>query len=61
MVMEEIKKENPECQFVVLSAYRDFELFDAQGEKLARATSRWVMIDIVKRRPLRLRKELIEK
>ena len=25
MVMEEIKKENPECQFVVLSAYRDFE------------------------------------
>ena len=23
--MEEIKKENPECQFVVLSAYRDFE------------------------------------
>ena len=61
MVMEEIKKENPECQFVVLSAYRDFELFDTQGEKLARATSRWVLIDIVKRRPLRLTQELIEK
>ena len=61
MVMEEIKKENPECQFVVLSAYRDFELFDTQGEKLARATSRWVLIDIVKRRPQWLTQELIEK
>ena len=26
MVMEEIKKENPECQFVVLSAYRDLNM-----------------------------------
>ena len=45
----------------IACAYRDFELFDTQGEKLARATSRWVLIDIVKRRPLRLTQELIEK
>lgn len=37
MVMEEIKKENPECQFVVLSAYRDFENYYSNMRNLKAA------------------------
>lgn len=58
-----MKSRHTHGQEITISPVRTgiFELFDTQGEKLARATSRWVLIDIVKRRPLRLTQELIEK
>lgn len=45
----------------IACAYRDYELFNEQGEKVVRATSRWVLMDIVKRRPIRLTDELTER
>jgi acyl-ACP thioesterase len=33
---------------------REFELFDRQGEIVARATSSWAVLDVVSRRPIRL-------
>lgn len=47
------RKHNAVC------AYRDFELFDEQGEKVAVGTSRWVLMDIENRKPLRLKEEII--
>jgi len=37
-----------------LASYREFELFDAAGEIVARATTAWVVLDLVRRRPVRL-------
>lgn len=37
-----------------LYAQRDFVVTDAQGEIVARATSQWFVMDVVRRRPLRL-------
>lgn len=47
------RKHNAVC------AYRDFELFNEQGERVAAGTSRWVLIDIIDRKPLRLKEEVI--
>lgn len=47
------RKHNTAC------AYRDFELFNEQGEKMAIGTSRWVLIDIENRKPVRLKEEII--
>lgn len=47
------RKHNAVC------AYRDFELFNEQGEKVAIGTSRWVLMDIENRKPLRLKEEII--
>lgn len=39
-------------------AYRDFELTDESGELVAVGTSRWVLMDLTLRRPVRLAGEL---
>jgi acyl-CoA thioesterase FadM len=37
-----------------LSSYREFEVLDQSGEIVARATTAWVVLDLVRRRPVRL-------
>lgn len=37
--------------------YRDFEVYNKEKELIARGTSKWVMIDIEKRRPIRINEE----
>jgi acyl-ACP thioesterase len=37
-----------------LASYREFELMDEQGAIVARATTSWVVIDMARRRPVRL-------
>ena len=37
-----------------LSSYREFEVLDQAGEIVARATTAWVVLDLVRRRPVRL-------
>jgi len=37
-----------------LSSYREFEVLDRAGEIVARATTAWVVLDLVRRRPVRL-------
>lgn len=38
-----------------IMAYRDFEILNGDREIIGRGTSAWLMIDIVKRRPIRLK------
>lgn len=47
----------PSCQDA-LRATRDFEIRGADDRLLVRATSQWVLIDMVRRRPLRLDENL---
>ncbi len=47
----------PSCQDAV-RATRDFEIRGADGRLLVRATSQWVLIDMARRRPLRLDENL---
>lgn len=47
----------PACQDAV-RATRDFEIRGADGRLLVRATSQWVLIDMARRRPLRLDENL---
>ena len=47
----------PSCQDA-LRATRDFEIRGSDGRLLVRATSQWVLIDIARRRPLRLDENL---
>ena len=42
-----------------LYAYRDYELYDADGQRIGCATSQWIIIDINRRRPQRLPANLI--
>ena len=37
--------------------YRDFEVYSEENELLAKGSSKWVMIDIEKRRPIRINEE----
>jgi acyl-ACP thioesterase len=37
-----------------LSSYREFEVLDQEGAIVARATTAWVLLDMVRRRPVRL-------
>jgi len=37
-----------------LSSYREFEVLDPAGEIIARATTAWVVLDMVRRRPVRI-------
>ena len=37
-----------------LYAYRDFQIMDREGNIIAIATSRWIFVDIDRRRPVRL-------
>ncbi|SCH00590.1 MULTISPECIES: acyl-[acyl-carrier-protein] thioesterase [unclassified Romboutsia] len=43
-----------------LYAYRDFQIMDKEGNVIAIATSRWIFVDIDRRRPVRLTPELID-
>ncbi|MBQ9013214.1 MAG: oleoyl-ACP hydrolase [Bacilli bacterium] len=43
-----------------LYAYRDFELKDKDGTILAIGTSRWILVDIDRRRPVRLTQDIID-
>lgn len=43
-----------------LYAYRDFQIIDKEGNVIAIATSRWIFVDIDRRRPVRLTSELID-
>ena len=47
----------PSCQDS-LRATRDFEIRGADGRLMVRATSQWVLIDLTRRRPLRLDENL---
>lgn len=47
------RKHNTAC------AYRDFEILSSDGDVLSAATSRWVLIELEKRRPQRLTEEII--
>ena len=42
-------------------SYRDFEIYDDNNELCAIATSKWLLIDIVKNRPIKIEEELIQK
>ena len=44
-----------------LYALRDFELYNEAGELLAIGTSRWIIMNLEKRRPIRLEGEVLEK
>jgi len=44
-----------------LLAFRDFEIFDEKGERIAIGSSRWIYMDLVKRRPLRIMPDFVEK
>jgi len=37
-----------------LSSYREFEVIDQAGEIVARATTAWVVLDLIRRRPVRI-------
>lgn len=41
-----------------LSAYRDFKLEDEEGNTIAIATSKWVFVDIQKRKPTRITEDI---
>lgn len=51
---EEVLVETWPCALTERTADRDFLLFGASGEVLARATSAWMMLDLARRRPVRL-------
>lgn len=40
-------------------AFRDYELFDEQGKIIAAGTSRWVLMDMKTRKPLRLTDDIV--
>ena len=42
-------------------SYRDFEIYDDNNELCAIATSKWLLIDIGKNRPIKIEEELIQK
>ncbi|MCD6200857.1 MAG: hypothetical protein J7K46_03515 [Bacteroidales bacterium] len=44
-----------------LLAWRDFLVFDEVGNPIAKATSAWLLIDVKKRRPLRMEPGMFEK
>ena len=41
-----------------LSAYRDFEVFGEDGKSIMRASSKWVLIDLLKKRPLSVEEKM---
>lgn len=51
---EEVLVETWPCARTERTADRDYLLFSASGELLARAASAWMMIDLARRRPVRL-------
>ena len=44
-----------------LTAYRDFKITDNEGNIIAIATSRWLLMDILRRRPCRLTEDITKR
>ena len=55
---DEVKVETWSRGIEKLFAYRDFQLKDTLGNILAIGTSRWILVDLEKRRPMRLTAEM---
>ena len=58
---EEIKAVTWSRKADKLFAYRDFRLYDKNDEIVAIGTSRWIYMDLEKRRPMRIMPEFVEK
>lgn len=43
-----------------LRAYRDYQLFDSDGQIIANAVSQWMVLDLNTRRPVRMPREILE-
>lgn len=57
---EEIKAETWSRKIERLCAYRDFQLKDKDGNVIVIGTSRWLFIDTVRRRPIRLTEDITD-
>ena len=57
---EEIKAETWSRKIERLCAYRDFQFKDKDGNVIVIGTSRWIFIDTVKRRPIRLTNDITD-
>lgn len=58
---ERVRVETWPSEYSRLFAWREFRVSDAAGESLALGTSRWVIIDVATRRPVRLPPFVIER
>ncbi|MEX0823064.1 MAG: acyl-ACP thioesterase domain-containing protein [Balneolaceae bacterium] len=43
-----------------LRAYRDYQLFNSEGQIIAKAVSQWMVLDLKTRRPVRMPREIVE-
>lgn len=57
---EEIKAETWSRKIERLCAYRDFQLKDKHGNVIVIGTSRWLFIDTIRRRPIRLTEDIVD-
>ena len=57
---DEIKAETWSRKIEKLYAYRDFQLKDKEGNIIVIGTSRWIFIDIDRRRPIRLTADITD-
>ena len=57
---ESVKVETAPHSFNKFYAYRWFEILSQKGEKLVSATSQWLFVDTVKKRPIKIPKEMYE-
>ena len=57
---EEIKAETWSRKIERLCAYRDFQLRDKDGNVIVIGTSRWLFIDTIRRRPIRLTEDIAD-
>ena len=58
---EKIKIKTWSKGVVKLYTYRDFEVYDEQGNLIIKASSKWVLLDIEKGKIVRIEPELMEK
>ena len=57
---DEIKAETWSRKLERLYAYRDFQLKDKEGNIIAIGTSRWIFVDIERRRPVRITSDIAD-
>ena len=55
---DEIKAQTWSRKIERIYAYRDFKLEDKEGNTIAIGTSRWILVDIDRRRPVRLTEDI---
>lgn len=58
--MDEIKAETWSRKVERIYAYRDFQIKDKDGNLIAVGTSRWIFVDIDRRRPVRLTPDITD-